>query len=124
MQEKDIATAVADAAQAWSVRELLPHIWMLAISLLGGVASFARKVKAGVARWLNISEFIGELLISAFSGLLTYWICRRGNLDQYLTAAAVGMSGHMGARALLLIEQLAVRRVEKISGTTIDHPKE
>lgn len=54
---------------------------------------------------MNISELIGEMLVSSFVGLVTFWICKSYGVNEYLTAAGVAIAGHMGTRALFLAEQ-------------------
>jgi hypothetical protein len=93
--------------------ELVPLAWVFFVSALGGLASWVRKVRAGNVRVFNIVELIGELIVSAFAGLLTYWICRAAALDEWSTAAAVGIAGHMGSRALFLLENTIEARLRK-----------
>jgi predicted CDP-diglyceride synthetase/phosphatidate cytidylyltransferase len=92
---------------------LLTYAWVVALSLLGGVVSFARKVREGVSRRFNVSEFIGELVTSAFAGLITFWLCEWAVVHPLLTAALVGISGHMGSRAIFKLEQFAERIADK-----------
>lgn len=92
---------------------LLTYAWVLALSLLGGVVNFARKVREGTSRRYNFSEFIGELVTSAFAGLITFWLCEWAAVHPLLTAALVGISGHMGSRAIFKLEQVAERIAER-----------
>lgn len=81
------------------------YAWVTAIAALGGLASFHRKVRDGEARWLNITELLGELVTSAVAGLLTYWMCRYAEINEWLAAALIGVSGHMGSRAIFMLEK-------------------
>lgn len=90
--------------------ELMTYIWVIFISAIGGIVSFMRKVRQGAARVFNITEFIGEIITSAFVGMLTFWLCEAGGISPLVTAALVGVSGHMGSRAIFLIE----KKVERI----------
>lgn len=94
---------------------LVTYGWVVLISLLGGVASFYGKVKAGKTRWINLGEFVGELCTSALAGLLMYWMCRWSGLNEWLTAAFVGVAGHMGSRALFLLEKVLERWLERFT---------
>jgi hypothetical protein len=85
--------------------EFLPLAWVFIVSMLGGLASWIRKVRAGIARPFNVAELLGELIVSAFVGMLTYWLCRAVGLNEWATAAAVGIAGHMGSRGLFLAEK-------------------
>ena len=79
--------------------------WVFALAILGGIVSFMRKLQAGNARIFNLVEFIGEIVTSAFAGVLTFWMCEHASLSPLVTAAFVGISGHMGSRALFMFEE-------------------
>lgn len=92
---------------------LITYLWIFVLAAWGGLVSFINKVKAGEARRFNISELIGELATSAFAGMLTFWICELGNLPPLLTAAFVGISGHMGSRLIFKAEKALDRYLER-----------
>ena len=48
--------------------------WVFALAILGGVVSFMRKLQEGHTRVFNLVEFIGEIVTSAFAGVLTFWM--------------------------------------------------
>lgn len=85
--------------------QLITYAWVLGISMLGGIVSFLRKMRAGVARAFNIIEFIGEIVTSGFVGILTFYFCEAAGISPVLTAAFVGISGHMGSRAIFMFEK-------------------
>ncbi len=85
------------------------YAWVIGVAILGGCASFYQKVKSGQARWFNFSELVGELATSALAGVITYWLAQYGNLNPYLTAALIGIAGHMGSRALFMLEKMFER---------------
>jgi hypothetical protein len=89
---------------------LLTYLWVVFLSAWGGFVSFWRKLKTGKARAFNVMELIGELVTSAFAGMLTFWLCEAANIDQLLTAAFVGIAGHMGSRAIAQMENWASKR--------------
>lgn len=86
---------------------LLTYLWVVGLATLGGAVNFLRKVRAGAARAFNITEFVGELMTSGFAGLLTFWLCEWGGIDKMLSAVLIGISGHMGSRAIFRIERWA-----------------
>ena len=111
--EAEVAKQVAEQGPfVWG--NLIPSLWMMLIAMAGGYVSFRRKMAAGVARGVNITEFIGEMVTSAFVGLATFWICRGFDVNPWLTAAGVAISGHMGARAIFLAEQKLTEIFEKL----------
>ena len=84
---------------------LLTYLWVFGLSSLGGIVSFLNKLKKGYARAFNIAEFIGEISASAFAGVITFWLCESSEISPLVTAALVGVSGHMGSRAILMFEE-------------------
>ena len=69
---------------------ILTYAWVLGLSLLGGFANFIGKHRRGEVRAFNVTELIGELVISAFAGIITFYLCTYAELDPLLTAALVG----------------------------------
>lgn len=84
---------------------LLTYAWVFMLSMMGGVVSFMRKIQQGHARVFNFMEFVGEIVTSAFAGVITFWLCESAGMSPLITAAMVGISGHMGSRALFVIEE-------------------
>lgn len=85
-------------------------LWVVFLSMLGGVASFAIKVRKGIARWINVPELLGECTISAFVGFVTFLITD-GHVPPGVQAAMIAVSGHMGTRAVFLFEQFYASRI-------------
>lgn len=84
--------------------EWFTYAWVVFVAMWGGTVSFLRKVNVGAARPFNLTEFMGEIFTSGFVGVITFWMCEAANLDKLLSAAMVGVSGHMGSRAIFLFE--------------------
>src|SRR5678809_1102853 len=95
----------------FSSKNLVATAYMAAIAGAGGLVSFYQKVKAGKVRVFNIVEFVGEIVISAAVGILTYWICKGLEVNEYLTISGVAITGHMGARAIFVLESKAEEMV-------------
>lgn len=89
---------------------LLTWGWVVGLSLLGGFASFLRKMKSGHARAWNFTELLGEMTCAALTGIITYNLCVWQNFPPQLTAALVGISSHMGSRALFKLEAIFVAK--------------
>jgi hypothetical protein len=104
-------TAVAAVDGPFSSTNIVPTLWMVAISMLGGAASFYRKVQNGEVRYFNLMELIGELIVSGFVGIITFWICKSYAVDAYLTAVACGVTGHMGTRAIAVFEKVLASKL-------------
>lgn len=108
----EAAKAAVDAGPI-SLKTVIPTLWMVGIAVAGGVVSFYQKVQAGKARSFNVTEFIGEVVTSAVVGIVTFWLCRGFEVNEWLTAAAVAVTGHMGSRAIFLAEQYIEKKLGK-----------
>ena len=86
---------------------------VLGISLFGGLASWWTKVRNGEIAMHNIGHLVGELTISSFAGVITFFGCEWAGLAPLLTASIVGVAGHMGTRAIAIAERYAERRFAK-----------
>lgn len=100
----------------WSV---LTYVWIGLWGGLGGMVSFAQKVKAGQARWLNLGELFGEIFISAFVGIVTGLLCEAASIGQSMTWALVAVSGHAGGRAIFWGERVLQKVAEKQFGVSV-----
>lgn len=89
---------------------------ILGIALLGGFASWFSRVRRGEADGTKFSALIGELAISAFAGLIAFWICESLELSPLITAAVAGMAGHAGGNGITWLENLGKRYAEKRVG--------
>ncbi|MDE2441395.1 MAG: phage holin family protein [Betaproteobacteria bacterium] len=90
---------------------MLTYAWVFALSAWGGAVNFVRKVRNGSARPFNVMELVGELMTSAFAGIITFWLCNAADIQPLITAALVGISGHMGSRAIYHFETWAEGRL-------------
>lgn len=103
------------------------YLWVFILSVFGGIVSFKEKRKISLRffrtenRYLNITAFVLanlvafvlDLCTSAFSGILTFYLCESANMDRLLTAALVGISGFAGGRMLHFLLNLARAILEK-----------
>lgn len=93
------------------------YMWVIAISSWGGVVSWVSKMRSH--QQFSLIELIGEITTSAFSGILVFLACQSTNLDGTITACLVGVSGHMGARTMYVLERGLGRILERIFGGVI-----
>ena len=98
--------------------QLLTYLWVIGLASWGGVVSVMRKMKDGRARAFNIMELVGEIFTSAFAGILTFWLCESAGFSGLVTAAFVGISGHMGSRAIGMMENYFSKKFD------VEIPKE
>jgi len=88
---------------------LLTYLWVFGMAALGGIAGYIRKIKSGMLSRFSIVELIGEIVISAFVGIITFYLCEYAEIPSVLTAAFIGVSSHMGSRAIFMMETAADR---------------
>lgn len=110
-----LAMHVQAAAAAEPVKDplaypLKQYALMLGVAILGGLVSWAAKVRSGQAQAWNLLQLVGELCTSAFAGLLAFWFCEYLGTPPVLTAALVGVAGHMGTRAIAAFEEAAAKK--------------
>lgn len=85
----------------------VPVFFASLLAALGGAVHYLNSIdKDGLP--FRISTFILEILTSGFVGIVTFMLCDSVGWDWQLTAAMVAISGHMGARALVIIERAIV----------------
>lgn len=100
----------AEAAKDPTSYSLLTYAWVVALSAWGGMVRFIRKVKAGEMSLKQASlTLAGEIVTSAFAGVVTFYACEANDVAPLMTAVLVGVAGHMGGRALEPVEQLFKR---------------
>jgi hypothetical protein len=88
----------------------ITYVLVSALSAWGGIVGWLRKRNEGATRPFNFMELVGEVLTSAFAGILTFWLCEASDINPLVTAALVGISGHMGSRAIYHMETWAEAR--------------
>jgi hypothetical protein len=92
---------------------LITYVWVFVLAIWGGVVHNIRKVREGVTKRFSITELLGDIMTSGFAGTITFYMCEAAGINSMLTAAMVGISGHMGARAIFLLEEWLRERFEK-----------
>jgi hypothetical protein len=89
----------------WTRDQVILWISLTLVSILGGLVSYYRKIADGStthALW----RLAGELLTSAFAGLSVGMLLAESSTSMAWTFALVGIVGHMGSRALDVLEDV------------------
>src|SRR5688572_18920354 len=79
--ETELAKGVAERRPFYNYY-LISDVMMAGGAVVGGYVNFRPKKKAGKVRGWNFTELIGEMFVSAFVGVLTYWICQGFEINQ------------------------------------------
>lgn len=98
---------------------LLTYLWVLALSTWGGLVNYLSKIRAGHIARFNVTELIGDMFISGFTGVLTFWMCQAAGFNELTTAVFVGISGHMGARMIGKLESVMSRKFDIPEDSTV-----
>lgn len=88
----------------------LGYLWLIALAMWGGTSSYLSRIRRERIPF-SLFELMGEWAISGFAGIVTSYVCYSLQWDFYLIAAATGIAGHMGGRAIVLIESLILRKL-------------
>lgn len=91
------------------------YIWILMLAFWGGTASYISRIRRNKLPF-SIIELIGEWCISGFAGVVMMYICLDLSMSTPITAVATGIAGHMGGRAIYLIEIWFTKRFEFFQG--------
>ena len=83
----------------------ITYAWVLVLSMWGGSVSYYRKLRSNQDDRIRLMELIGELFTSGFVGIITFWLCEQSGIPQLYSAALVGITSHMGSRAIYIAEQ-------------------
>jgi len=82
----------------------LTYIWLVGLAIWGGTASYLARLRRSQAAF-SFAELLGEWTISGFAGIITAYLCTWAGFPAPVTFAFAGIAGHMGGRAISLIEQ-------------------
>ena len=99
---------------------LITYVWVIGLSAWGGVAGYIRRIKTKNMTHFSLAELVGEICISGFVGVLTFYFCESANINQVMAAALVGISGHMGSRSLYFLESVIKKKISQTVGTNVE----
>ncbi|SPX85322.1 phage holin family protein [Moraxella ovis] len=92
MPEKDLTTYTA-----------ITYLWVVLLAMAGGLVAFIRRLnRQRKPERLSVVfiKLIGETAVSAFAGVVTFYLCEYLETEPLLTAVAVAISGHLGGNAI------------------------
>jgi len=95
-----------------SIKILLAYTSVIIIASWGGVSAYLIKIKRFDLRF-SISELIGEIVISSFIGFTVALLLKSAGAPDGIIWGSAGLCGHMGSRAIYLLEILTLRYVKK-----------
>ncbi len=75
------------------------------IAILGGISR-----ELSNPREHTFFSFLSGAIISVFSGLLMFCICKNYNVNEFMTAAAVGLSGFLGIELIRVLANMLKKK--------------
>jgi len=93
--------------------QLATYMWVIGLSIFAGTASYIMKLKKGICK-PSLAELIGEIVISAFVGIVTFFGCEFFEVAPVMSAALIGIFSHMGSRAIMLFENSLLKAYSKV----------
>ena|SRR5690554_967705 len=84
-----------------ALSELREWGWLVLLAIWGGTAAHIERMRKHNLK-LSLATLFGDLIVSSFVGMLTAYVCVETGASFYLTAAACGVAGHQGGRAIAL----------------------
>lgn len=91
-------------------------LYVIVLSIWAGTVYTVKRVKNKELPYFSLREWVGDIVISSFIGIITYLLCKWANIDDLLGAVCIAISAHMGTRAITLFENLFIKRVMKLAG--------
>lgn len=92
-----------------AIRNLLPYLHTAVLAIFGGTVQYFRKAKESAT--CSLFDFSVDIISSVFAGLLTYYLCLIAEIDGAHASVLIAISGHMGTRAIDVIETFYERFV-------------
>lgn len=89
-------------------------VLMICFSLLGGIASYIKKINAKKALF-SFSELVGETVISISAGL-TCGLLLIDHATQPVVLACTSLSAHMGTKFFYMLEEVISNKIKKNIG--------
>lgn len=82
---------------------IVQYAWLAFVACWGGAVNYISRIKRGEVKY-SLLSLIGEFIISAFAGILTYWILTYFEMDPLIIIVGVAISGHAGGRTVSVLE--------------------
>ncbi len=98
--------------------DLVTYAGVLLLAVWGGVVSWIQRNKD--SRVMSVAELLGEIVISGFSGIMVFFICEAHQVPPLMTAALVGVAGHLGSRTIFLLEQRLGDYLDRLKKRDVD----
>jgi uncharacterized membrane protein (DUF4010 family) len=89
---------------------LFVYLYVFGISALAGIVNYIGKISQGRSKVFCAWELIGEIVTSVFVGVMTFYICEASGVEPLLSAALIGLTSHMGTRAIIVAQRFFAKK--------------
>ena len=99
--------------------EIIKYVTVIILSCFAGIVDYVnRKHKSDVSMKTILFNLFAKLLMSAFAGLLTYWILQENSENHVVllngySAVAISLSGYAGNQFVNIISSMWLAITEK-----------
>lgn len=89
---------------SWFTLSWLTYLFVIFFSCCGGLVNLIQRYRLAKDRRFSLKDWLGDLFISAFAGMLVYYLCKSIPVNDNLMAGLIGIAGHMGGRLIFMLE--------------------
>ncbi len=88
----------------------------IVLATFGGLVKRMTELEKTPDKRASLRYYLAGSLMSAFVGIVVYFLCKYFNVPQLLTFGLTALSGYMGIPVLDLLSSIAKKRIEKTVG--------
>lgn len=108
---EELKTA-SDMARDPASVSIATYMLLVVVSILGGVVRVIREVNLGEKTVKQVvAVFLGEMIISLFVGMTTFFLCQDAGFSMWKTAALVCVGSFLGGKVLVVFEAIYKARL-------------
>lgn len=103
---EELKTA-SDMARDPASVSIATYVLLVVVSIFGGIVRVIREVKLSDKTVKQVvALFLGEMIISLFVGMITFFLCMDAGFSLWKTAALASFGAFMGGKVLVILEVL------------------
>ena len=103
---------------------VITYLWVIGVAIAGSLVSRFQEWKEHKRKRIVIQELIGELIVSGFCGIITFFLCEFLEVPQLMTAVFCSVAGKMGNQSLDFFGLLFMKFFEKQLDVKLNHNEE
>ena len=92
----------------------MQYLGYVLLAVAGGFANHIRRLRTGEIKSFKVTPLLIDLFISGFAGSLVALLANYFELPNELVYFLAGISGHLGARSIFILQIAASKKIEKL----------